>query len=665
MIQRRLAWPAVAVLAACSSPPARAAAARRTAAVHRPPPPAAARRPRPARARRADDLRRRVAEGRPRAGEDRLRGRQPGHDADASRPTRRRRSRPRSSRARRPTSSCRPTRRTRRSSSTAGSPAATPVVVRRQQADGHRADRQPGRRRRRPRDLAKPGLKVIAAGDEVPITKYATQLVANLAKEPGYPADFADAYAANVVSKEDNVKAVVAKIELGEGDAGIVYVTDADGLRQGHDRRRARLGQRPGDLRRRRRQGVPEPGRRLERSSTGSPGPTARRSSSSFGFLPPPRHDGGVRRRQPRARVGPRGRGEHGRASRRILGGGVPSARRGPARPVPRPAGRRPRRPVDRSTARWRRRSPTPGRPRRALPEPRRRPRSAWSITIAFGLPLAFVLARRTFRGKWLLEAIVDLPIVLPPAVAGLGLLLVFGRRGLLGAPLDALGISIPFTTFAVVLAQIVRVGAVLHPLGADRDRRRRPRPRGRRPRRRRVASATCSGAITVPLARRGAGRRPGDDLGAGARRVRRHDHVRRQRRGPDADAAAGRLLGVPGAATSTRRSRPRRSSCWPRSACSSPSASSTGAGSWTAAASTEAAARSERAGAETPVRRRAAIGTIEARTGDRPMSDDPRSDLKGTSYELFMLLLSLLAFANLVIVLSRARPPSRARSRS
>jgi molybdate transport system substrate-binding protein len=78
-----------------------------------------------------------------------------------------------------------------------------------------------------PKDLAKAGIKVIAAGDEVPITKYAKQLVDNLAKESGYPADFAAAYATNVVSKEDNVKSVVAKIELGEGDAGIVYVTDA------------------------------------------------------------------------------------------------------------------------------------------------------------------------------------------------------------------------------------------------------------------------------------------------------------------------------------------------------------------------------------------------------------------------------------------------------
>ena len=78
-----------------------------------------------------------------------------------------------------------------------------------------------------PADLAKSGVKVIAAGDEVPITKYATQLVDNLAKEAGYPADFAAKYTANIASKEEDVKAVVAKIELGEGDAGIVYVTDA------------------------------------------------------------------------------------------------------------------------------------------------------------------------------------------------------------------------------------------------------------------------------------------------------------------------------------------------------------------------------------------------------------------------------------------------------
>lgn len=83
-----------------------------------------------------------------------------------------------------------------------------------------------------PADLAKPGLKVVAAGDDVPITKYANQLLDNLAKEAGYPADFAAKVKANIVSKEDNVAAVVSKIELGEGDVAIVYLTDAENSTQ-------------------------------------------------------------------------------------------------------------------------------------------------------------------------------------------------------------------------------------------------------------------------------------------------------------------------------------------------------------------------------------------------------------------------------------------------
>jgi molybdate transport system substrate-binding protein len=78
-----------------------------------------------------------------------------------------------------------------------------------------------------PADLARPGVKVVAAGAAVPITKYADQLVANLAAQPGYPAAFVTGVTANVVSQEDNVKGIVTKIELGEGDAGIVYATDA------------------------------------------------------------------------------------------------------------------------------------------------------------------------------------------------------------------------------------------------------------------------------------------------------------------------------------------------------------------------------------------------------------------------------------------------------
>ncbi len=77
-------------------------------------------------------------------------------------------------------------------------------------------------------------------------------------------------------------------------------------------------------------------------------------------------------------------------------------------------------------------------------------------IVVAVGTPLAFILARRRFRGASIVEVVVDLPLVLPPSVAGLALLLVFGRGGLLGEPLDtSTGLAIPFTTVAVVIAQV------------------------------------------------------------------------------------------------------------------------------------------------------------------------------------------------------------------
>jgi molybdate transport system substrate-binding protein len=78
-----------------------------------------------------------------------------------------------------------------------------------------------------PADLANDGVQVIAAADEVPITVYAAQVLANLSRMPGYPPGFVDGYAANVVSEEDNVRSVLTKLELGEGDAGFVYQTDA------------------------------------------------------------------------------------------------------------------------------------------------------------------------------------------------------------------------------------------------------------------------------------------------------------------------------------------------------------------------------------------------------------------------------------------------------
>ncbi|MBC8099153.1 MAG: molybdate ABC transporter permease subunit [Armatimonadetes bacterium] len=85
---------------------------------------------------------------------------------------------------------------------------------------------------------------------------------------------------------------------------------------------------------------------------------------------------------------------------------------------------------------------------------------SAWTtltsllLTLSFGTPLAYLLARRRFALRALVTVLVELPIVLPPAVAGLALLLAFGRRGIIGAPLYDLGISVSFTVSAVIMAQ-------------------------------------------------------------------------------------------------------------------------------------------------------------------------------------------------------------------
>ncbi len=75
-------------------------------------------------------------------------------------------------------------------------------------------------------------------------------------------------------------------------------------------------------------------------------------------------------------------------------------------------------------------------------------------LTIVAGTPLAYLLARRSFPGRGLLDTLVDLPIVLPPAVAGIALLVAFGREGLIGQYLRVFGLTIPFTPAAVIMAQ-------------------------------------------------------------------------------------------------------------------------------------------------------------------------------------------------------------------
>jgi molybdate transport system permease protein len=81
------------------------------------------------------------------------------------------------------------------------------------------------------------------------------------------------------------------------------------------------------------------------------------------------------------------------------------------------------------------------------------------ALVLIFGTPVAYLIARRSFPGHDLLETLLEVPMVLPPAVAGIALLVAFGRAGLFGAWFQVWGIDIAFTTVAVILAQLFVAG--------------------------------------------------------------------------------------------------------------------------------------------------------------------------------------------------------------
>ncbi len=113
------------------------------------------------------------------------------------------------------------------------------------------------------------------------------------------------------------------------------------------------------------------------------------------------------------------------------------------------------------------------------------------ALAIVFGTPVAYLLSRSSFPGKAIVDGLIDLPIVLPPTVAGVALLTAFGRRGLIGEPIeDWTGQSFAFTTTAVIMAQLIvatpfyvraarsgfdsvdrRIESVAYTLGASRTR--------------------------------------------------------------------------------------------------------------------------------------------------------------------------------------------------
>ena len=104
-------------------------------------------------------------------------------------------------------------------------------------------------------------------------------------------------------------------------------------------------------------------------------------------------------------------------------------------------------------------------------------------LAALLGTPLAYVLSRHEFRGKRLVSLFIELPIVMPPAVAGLALLLTFGRRGAIGSLLAEAGIIIPFFHHRGDNRAVLHFGAILHSVGASGLLQHRRRSRGRRPR--------------------------------------------------------------------------------------------------------------------------------------------------------------------------------------
>jgi hypothetical protein len=166
---------------------------------------------------------------------------------------------------------------------------------------------------------------------------------------------------------------------------------------------------------------------------------------------------------------------------------------------------------------------------------------SSTVLALAFGFPLAWILARGRFPGKTLLRGLCTLPMVLPPVVGGIALPLAYGRRGLIGEPLDsAFGFSLPFTLPGVIVAESfvsmpffvvpgIRAARHEHQAGGCG-----PQPRGQPADRVPPRHAALDLAV--------AHRRHGTEVVQGTRRVRRHDHLRREPAGRHPDHAAGDL---------------------------------------------------------------------------------------------------------------------------
>jgi molybdate transport system substrate-binding protein len=360
-------------------------------------------------------------------------------------------------------------------------------------------------------DLARDGVTIAIGAEGVPVGDYTRTVIGRL------PERRSAAILENVRSNEPDVGGVVGKLTQGAVDAGFVYRSDVEGT----DGRLEAIV-----LPERLRPAV-EYGVAVVKGAPNPAGARAfidglldgagARALEEAGFGPPAGRDAGPLVPAPAG---------HGAGGRPVLpdGAGHRDLRgHGPGRAAGRP-----------------RRSRGGGRPD-AEPVDERPGRR---LIVVVGTPAAYLLATRSFRGRSVVVTLIELPLVLPPAVAGIGLLAALGPNGLFGQALDDAGIRVVLTTASVVLA-LTFVAAPFYLRQAeaafaalDRSWLDASRTLG-------AGEATTVRPRGDPRGAAGADRRPGPRVGARARGVRRHAHVRRLVPRGDADRAPGHLRAV------------------------------------------------------------------------------------------------------------------------
>ena len=290
-------------------------------------------------------------------------------------------------------------------------------------------------------DLAKPGVKLVLTNKEVPVGNYSRQALAKMSQDAAFGSEFTTRVLANLVSEETNVKQVVAKVQLGEADAGIVYSSDVTPAVRGAVQVLA----------------IPEPFNVIAQYPIAvvRDAPNAAGARAFIDYVLSPAGQA-ILTKHGFLAVAPtageltcvRWLRHHHAAERRmqqVAHQAIPQVR---SRPVKGAEGAiRRSGMLSRPVCSWGSSCSLAALVWRAVIDP-----TLWAsltkpivldalwvtgltasatllLALLVGTPLAYVLARRQFPGKWLVETVTDLPLVLPPVTAGVALLMAFGRR--------------------------------------------------------------------------------------------------------------------------------------------------------------------------------------------------------------------------------------------